>query len=188
MTAQIDLPRLPGESDDNYDRRVRSERARLGHQNRKEKAAVQQPTEVQPVAPQEDEEHRGPLQAEVSGVKPAVAPVEPGSPQARTFHFLEDGLTVLQRLWYRGEEVTLIEGSDDWERTVTQGRSVFDLSENEQIDRYEKVMFREGRWPGRPRMSEDEYLAEISQTDDEETRRRLEKRRQRELAAGVQRS
>jgi hypothetical protein len=37
-----------------------------------------------------------------------------------TVHFIDDSLTALGRLWYRGMQLTLIKGSEGWERTRDQ--------------------------------------------------------------------
>lgn len=195
MTADIviELPRLPGEPDEEYEKRLRSERAKLGHKHRKEREAQSPPEEERSVSQEPTHipavgEGLAPTSAqEPVGVKATVDAVNPSDEKARTFHFIEDGMTILGKVWFRGEQVTLIEDSADWKRTVTGGRSLFDLTDAEQIERFEKVMFREGVWPGRSALTEAEYAAAIAGAD-EESRRRMEKRRQREMAVGFTRS
>jgi hypothetical protein len=69
--------------------------------------------------------------------------------ETRTIHAVEDGMTAPGRVLYRGEELTLEVGSDHWELTIDPGtgRSWFDLSEDEQVERYGRVMFKPGPWP-----------------------------------------
>ena len=70
--------------------------------------------------------------------------------ETKIVHFLEDGMTGPgARVFYRGETLTLETDSDDYELTVDQatGRSWLDLSEEEQEQRYGRVMFRPGPWP-----------------------------------------
>jgi hypothetical protein len=69
--------------------------------------------------------------------------------ESRVAHVLEDGFTTLGRVWYRGEEISVEVGSEDWELTADPGtgRSWFDMGEDEQEERYGRVMFRPGPWP-----------------------------------------
>lgn len=72
------------------------------------------------------------------------------SKQAHLVHFLEDGFTAFGTVWYRGQEVEVLEGSDDWARTLDgEGNSWMVFSEDEQIDKYGKIMFRPGPWRGK---------------------------------------
>lgn len=67
-----------------------------------------------------------------------------------TVNFVEDGFTALGKVWYRGEELTVQKGSEDWDKTLTpSGVSWLELSESEQEERYGRRMFREGRWSGK---------------------------------------
>lgn len=64
-------------------------------------------------------------------------------------HFVEDGLSVFSRVRLRGEELEVVKGSTDWQSTLdAAGDSWLESSEEEQIERWGAVMFREGRWPG----------------------------------------
>ena len=65
-----------------------------------------------------------------------------------TIHMVEDGFSFAGRIWYRGEEIICRVGDETYQKTVNRdGDSWFDTTEAEQIDRYEKVMFRKGPWP-----------------------------------------
>lgn len=63
-------------------------------------------------------------------------------------YFVADGWTALNKLWYEGEDVTVEVGSPEWRDTVdSHGFSWLDLTETQQIDRYEEVKFRHGPNP-----------------------------------------
>lgn len=67
-------------------------------------------------------------------------------------HFLEDGLTALGQVWYRGQELEFAPDSRAYRDTLDRtGRSWLDLRHDEaaQSDRWGKVMFRPGPWPGK---------------------------------------
>lgn len=76
----------------------------------------------------------------------------PGDQGNIIIHFLEDGLTALGKVWYRGDEVEFEPGSQAYQDTRDRlGRSWLDLRHDEfaQVERYGKVMFRNGPWPGK---------------------------------------
>jgi hypothetical protein len=67
-------------------------------------------------------------------------------------HFLEDGFTAFGQVWYRGQEVEVAAGSQQYRDTCDRfGRSWLELRNDEfaQADRWGKVMFRSGPWPGK---------------------------------------
>jgi hypothetical protein len=67
-------------------------------------------------------------------------------------HFLEDGMTANGQVWYRGQELEFVPGSQTYRDTFDRnGNSWLDLRNNEfaQVDKYKKIMFRSGPWPGR---------------------------------------
>ncbi len=67
-------------------------------------------------------------------------------------HFLEDGLTALGKVWYRGDELEFAPNSQAYKDTCDRnGRSWLSLRSDEfgQVDRWGKVMFRNGPWPGK---------------------------------------
>jgi hypothetical protein len=67
-------------------------------------------------------------------------------------HFLEDGMTALGRVMYRGDELEFVVGSPAHKDTFNRnGRSWLDLRHDEfgQADRWGKIMFRNGPWPGK---------------------------------------
>jgi hypothetical protein len=76
----------------------------------------------------------------------------PGDDGNILIHFLEDGLTLLGKVWYRGEELEFEVGSQAYKDTFNRrGETWLDLRNDEfgQVDRWGKIMFRNGRWPGK---------------------------------------
>ncbi len=94
--------------------------------------------------------------AQLSGRRDEVPVVEelnnPGDGSNIVIHFLEDGLSALGQIWYRGQELEFEVGSrahkDTYDRS---GKSWLDLRNDEfaQVDRFGKIMFRNGPWPGK---------------------------------------
>ena len=77
-----------------------------------------------------------------------VAPEMPGADSV-LIHFVEDGLSVLEQMWYKGQELEVPIGSRWWEATLDRdGESWMLLDEETQIQRWGKVFFRPGPWPG----------------------------------------
>lgn len=79
-----------------------------------------------------------------------------------TVHFLEDGLTLLGKVWYRGEELTINPGTENWAAAA----SILELDEFAQEERWGKRFFRPGVWRGKrldeiddPELTEDEKAA-----------------------------
>lgn len=67
-------------------------------------------------------------------------------------HFLEDGFTALGRVWFRGQELEFTAGSGAYADTCDRyGRSWLELADREfdQVEKYGRVMFRRGPWPGK---------------------------------------
>jgi hypothetical protein len=83
--------------------------------------------------------------------EPEVEELAPGETNI-VVHFLEDGLTVNGRVMYRGDELEFAPGSRAYQDTFDRlGRSFLQLRHDEfgQVDRWGKVMFRNGPWPGK---------------------------------------
>lgn len=81
-----------------------------------------------------------------------VVPTQPGAVDNIVIHILEDGLTALGQVWYRGQELEFEPGSPAFEDTRDRnGRSWLDLRGDDfgQVERWGKVMFRPGPWPGK---------------------------------------
>ncbi len=67
-------------------------------------------------------------------------------------HFLEDGFTALGVIWMRGQELEFTPGSQAYEDTKDRnGKSWLDYRNDEfgQVDKFGKIMFRSGLWPGK---------------------------------------
>lgn len=81
-----------------------------------------------------------------------VVPAQPGARDNIVIHFLEDGFTALGKVWYRGQEIEFEPNGPAYGDTCDRhGRSWLDLRDDEfaQVERYGKIMFRSGPWPGR---------------------------------------
>lgn len=86
-------------------------------------------------------------------VEPVVDELtKPGDAGNILIHFLEDGFSALGRVWYRGDELEFEVGSQAYRDTFNKnGVSWLELRGNEfgQVDRFGKIMFRNGPWPGK---------------------------------------
>jgi hypothetical protein len=70
-------------------------------------------------------------------------------------HFLADGFTSNQKVFYRGQEVVF--GPEAYKDTKDRaGNSWINLSDDEQFDRWGEVKFRKGPWPGKRTYAEPE--------------------------------
>jgi hypothetical protein len=94
--------------------------------------------------------------AKESGRKDLGVPVQelkqPGDGKNIVVHVLEDGFTGLGKVWYRGEEMEFEPGGMAYKDTFNRrGESWLDLRNDEfaQAERWGKVMFRNGPWPGK---------------------------------------
>lgn len=77
---------------------------------------------------------------------------QPGDASNILIHFLEDGFSALGRVFYRGEELEFEVGSRAYEDTFNKrGESWLDYRNDEfgQVDRWGKIFFRNGPWPGK---------------------------------------
>lgn len=83
--------------------------------------------------------------AEATPVSGLDITADPKADGALTVHFVDDGLTLLGKIWYRGEELTIAPGTDQWELA----HSVLSLDEFQQEDRWGRRMFRPGPWRGK---------------------------------------
>lgn len=69
---------------------------------------------------------------------------------AVTIHFVEDGFTVLGKVWYRGEELTIEPNTAQWkESPVYRGKIFAQLDEFEQEEIWGRRIFRLGPWRGK---------------------------------------
>jgi hypothetical protein len=66
-------------------------------------------------------------------------------------HFVADGFSALEQIWYTGQELEIPIGSRWWEATLDRdGESWMLIDEESQIAKWGKVFFRPGEWPGEP--------------------------------------
>lgn len=157
---------------------TRAERARKGHEARKAREQQKRLTTIAPDAPLD----LGLTAEDIPEPEPIIPQATPATArgEVRTIHFVDDGLTALGKVWYRGEQISVDTASDDYQMTVDRlGRSWLDFDEVTQVERYGKVMFRPGPWPYQRPMTEGEYEASLSAVD-AEAAHRLEKQRQRQ--------
>lgn len=94
--------------------------------------------------------------AKMSGKKDVLPTVDelsrPGDDGNILIHFLEDGFSALGKVWYRGQELEFEVGSQAYKDTFNRnGVSWLDFRHDEfgQVDRFGKIMFRSGPWPGK---------------------------------------
>jgi hypothetical protein len=121
--------------------------------------------------PDRDKETRDETTAEAEATS-ASAGVCGEATDRVTVHFVDDGFTGLGRIWFRGMELRLDRGSPGWERTCDpEGKSWLELTDALQEQRYGRVMFRPGRWPGEPwpKDQRESFLKDYSQPSSWET-------------------
>jgi hypothetical protein len=76
----------------------------------------------------------------------------PGDEKNIVIHIREDGVTMLGKVWYRGDELEFEPGSQAYKDTFDRsGFSWLDLRDDEfgQMAKFGKVLFRSGPWPGK---------------------------------------
>lgn len=114
--------------------------------------------------------------------QPQAAKTEPPK---HLIHFLDDGFTALETMWYRGQELEVVEGTPEWIATLVpttdcresllknkrhiepkkddgaqcECRSWLTLTAAEQMDKYNRTIFGEGLWPGKS--YEDEKASKV---------------------------
>lgn len=77
---------------------------------------------------------------------------DPNAEDVIVIHFREDGFSAFETIWYRGQELRIVKNSPHHLATKDRnGNSWLDLADDEfgQADKYGKVMFRSGPWPGK---------------------------------------
>lgn len=90
-------------------------------------------------------EKRRALAAEAKPISAHAVDGDPKVDGSLTVHFVEDGLTILGKVWYRGEELTINPDTDNW----TEAHPVLSMDEYEQEERWGKRFFRPGVWRGK---------------------------------------
>jgi hypothetical protein len=92
--------------------------------------------------------------------------VSPEDDDAITVNFVSDDVTMLGRIWVRGQELTIKPGTREWDELFDhkRGKSFLQLTEDEQIAMWGERKFRPGHWTGQsfesllsnPELSEEE--------------------------------
>lgn len=76
-------------------------------------------------------------------------PPAEGDTDTILIYFETDGFTALGKMWYRGQELEFVPGSQAYEDTKdTRGFSWLNMDPAYQLRRFGKVFFRHGPWPG----------------------------------------
>lgn len=90
---------------------------------------------------------------EAEAAQVQYAPGVDGGGETILLHFLEDGVTLGGVVWYRGQEIEFVVGSEAHQQQFDRvGKSWLDLvgDPEAQYARWGKRMFAPGPWPGRP--------------------------------------
>lgn len=99
-----------------------------------------------------DLEHRLAKSEGQKDPEPELVVADPASDKNILIHFLEDGFTALGQVWMRGQELEFTPGSAAYRDTIDRdGKSWLDYRHHEfdQVDKWGKIMFRKGPWPGK---------------------------------------
>lgn len=101
----------------------------------------------------EEQRRKDELSRSASSDKPVTGFQISGNPQAEgsvTIHFVDDGFTVLGKVWYRGEELTIVPGTKQWDQSPEYKGKIFAvLDEFEQEEIWGRRFFRLGPWRGK---------------------------------------
>lgn len=91
----------------------------------------------------------GPEPVTVQAEPPDLSDVEadPDKPNSVTVHFVDDGFTIFGKVWYRGEELTVQQGTPQWEEASIGNIMLLTMTEAQQVARWEKRFFAPGPWP-----------------------------------------
>lgn len=104
--------------------------------------------------------------------KPAQLPeIADDTEGAITVSFVSNDMTILGKLWFQGEELTVAPGTPQWDELwdANRGKSYLEYTEDEQVLIWGERKFRPGKWSGQG------YEALLSNPDlSEEERAELE--------------
>lgn len=88
---------------------------------------------------------------ELAAERAAKIPAPKVEPWSRTVHFLVDGYTACGNVWYYGQELTIREGTAEFELAFDSlGNFIFDKSIEEQLAQWGEVRYAPGPWKGKP--------------------------------------
>lgn len=85
-------------------------------------------------------------------VEPEFEPIEPDADGNIVIHIVGEGFTALGQQWYIGQELEFKPDGRAYKDTFDRrGKSWLSLANNEmaQVEKYGKVLFRSGPWPGK---------------------------------------
>ena len=122
-----------------------------------------------------------------------LEPLVDDRPHVHHVHFLEDGVTALDKVFVRGEEVEIKDGSAQWEMMHNKdGTCLFALTREEQIRKYGKQLWAEGPWPFDPydlqaRLDNGETLTAEEQAVLQKENEKRERARQQPVGYGPRR-
>lgn len=112
----------------------------------------------------EEHDHQSALAAGKKDPVPEFKEKDPETPDdIIAFHFIEDGFSAWGEIWYRGQEVKIVKGSDAYNETVDrEGNTWIDLVDKpgKQIARWKKIFLVPGPWEGEPWTDPKAKLAE----------------------------
>jgi hypothetical protein len=109
------------------------------------------PDELRPRAEHEltpeERAERARLHAEAVAAGQEMPPLQYELPRGETYliHILEDGFTFAGQVWYRGQQLEFVVGSQRW----AQAQAWIGLDDWGQMAQYGKIYFRRGPWPGK---------------------------------------
>lgn len=181
------------------DQLARSEKAKAAYaarQKAKEEAPTEEPAEapkanvapqvtdaVSEIGKQKDPEAAIKMANDLANLDTSAMPKIPQAAEGDDviiIHFVENGHVALGKSWFIGEELSVQRGGEIFQRTVDRlGRSWLDMTEEDQLSAYGKVIFRLGKWPHKKLdslVTEDDYLKAISEGD-AETVKKYEKQK-----------
>lgn len=93
----------------------------------------------------QEEARQREMAAEARPINAREVDGDPTAEGALTVHFVEDGLTLLGKVWYRGEELTIVPGTPQW----NEAHSILSMDEFDQEARWGKRFIRAGLWRGK---------------------------------------
>ncbi len=142
--------------------RVEAEQTRMVPEEPVSREQIEAEVREQIEAEQRAVEEARELANEVKPLSGSDIDGDPSQPGAVTVHFVEDGFTLLGKVWYRGEELTINPNTPQWDAALLNGgpRLVIQQDEFEQEEKYHARYFRPGPWRGKGFDLESEELTD----------------------------
>lgn len=85
-------------------------------------------------------------------------------------HFVADGMVAFGQPWFRGQEISMVVGDEQWKSTLDRnGETWIRMTADEQIDKYGEEKFRPGPWRGKTVefVTDDQYREALRSGDNE---------------------